>query len=1051
MRRSSAGGSFEAGFYRFVADGGGGRMTGRRKRVDVKPGRPTIGLLIGRVGDIGFSATIWPGVAELAEERDVNLICFVGGMLNLQLEFDLERNVVYDLVGPQNVDGLVGMSGSVGQFAGPGPIRQLYERFHPLPVISVGMELKDFPSVLVDNSLGMRRAVAHLIEVHGFERIAFIRGPETSPEAVERYNAYCDVLAEHGLAVDPDLVVEGNFLSIAGREGVITLLDRRKERFQAIAAANDSMALSALAALQERGIHVPDEVSVVGFDDLEETRYVVPPMTTVRQPFHELGRKATELLLDRLAGKPLPDKVVLPTELIVRRSCGCSPSVVESAVVEDVQSAGGGARRSPAARKKRLLSQIESLMEGAASGLPSGWAENLVNALTDKTRRGKGGDRFITEWENLLRCVGAEGVDVMRWHRVLDVLQRDAPTLRRRGAKPAGGPDWRVAELLIGEIAQWAQANRRFQAGWHSLDFLIRTDEPLLTAFDIDGLTDAVEQQLPDLGVRSCYFSLYDFPEDERDRTAPSEWARLVLACTPGGRVALEAGGRRFPSRDLVPKDILSREERFALVLESLHFRDENHFGFILFGPLHSEARQLREVLARQIGTALKGAMLLQEQSRAEEQLRVDEQRGRVFQERLRTLLEVSNDLSLAESVDDLCRRAVELGRSRFGFDRLGIWFRGSEPGSILGSFGTDVAGKIEDMRGIRETAEGPHKEILRQTRPIALFHPDTDLGDAQGNIVGRGDLAQAAMWNGTEVIGFISLDNLLSHRPISGRDCELLNLYASTLGYLCSRKQAEEALKDYSGHLEEMVVERTRELQQAQENLVRQEKLAVLGQLAATVSHELRNPLATLRVSATDLDRKVRSRGLGAERPLDRIQRNISRCDNIISELLDYARMPEPDLQPVDFDEWLNRLLDEQTLPPGITLRRNIVSGATLAIDPERFRRVIINLVDNARQAMQGDASEGAERILTIGTEVDSDSVTVTVSDTGPGIPQEMKDRLFEPLVSTKGFGVGLGLSIVKGIVEQHGGEIRIISRAGEGTQATIRLPRIPKEENRA
>lgn len=1025
-------------------------MTGRGKRAAVKPGRPTIGLLIGRVGDIGFSATIWPGVAELAEERDINLICFVGGMLNLQLEFDLERNTIYDLVGPQNVDGLVAMSGSIGQFAGPGPIRQLYGRFHPLPLISVAMELKGFPSVLVDNSLGMRQAVAHLIEVHGFERIAFLRGPETSPEAVERYRAYREVLTEHGLAVDPDLVVEGDFLSMAGREAVTTLLDRRNVRFQAIACANDAMALSAIAALQERGLHVPDEVSVVGFDDLEEARYVVPPMTTVRQPFHELGRKATELLLDRLAGRPLPEKVVLPTELIVRRSCGCSPSVMEPAVAEDGQAAGGRSRASPAARKKKLLSEMESFVEGTASGLPPGWAEDLVDALADKDRRGKGGDRFVTEWENLLRRVGAEGVDVMRWHRVLDALRRGAPALRRRGANSDGGPDWRMAELLIGEIAQWAQANRRFQAGWHSLDFLARTNEPLLTAFDIDGLTDAVEQQLPEMGIRSCYFSLYDFPE-VGDRKAPADWARLVLACSPGGRLALEPGGRRFPSRELVPKDILAREDRFALVLESLHFRDENHFGFILFGPLQSEVRQLREVLARHIGTALKGAMLLQEQRRAEEQLRADEQRGRVFQERLRTLLEVSNELSRAESVDDLCRRAVELGRSRLGFDRLGIWFRSPEPDSILGSFGTDAAGEIEDMRAIQGTTEGPHKEILRQTRPIALFHPDTDLSDSRGNTVGRGDLAQAAMWNGTEVIGFISLDNLLDRRPISGRDCELLNLYASTLGYLCSRKQAEEALKDYSGHLEEMVVERTRELQQAQANLVRQEKLAVLGQLAATVSHELRNPLATLRVSATDLDRRVRGRGLGAERPLDRIQRNISRCDNIISELLDYARMPEPNLQPVDFDEWLNRLLDEQPLPPEITLRRTIASGATLAIDPERFRRVIINLMDNARQAMQGDASGGAERILAVGTEADSDSVTVTVSDTGPGIPTEMKDRLFEPLVSTKGFGVGLGLSIVKGIVEQHGGGIRIVSRTGEGTQATIRLPRIPKEENRA
>ena len=251
--------------------------------------------------------------------------------------------------------------------------------------------------------------------------------------------------------------------------------------------------------------------------------------------------------------------------------------------------------------------------------------------------------------------------------------------------------------------------------------------------------------------------------------------------------------------------------------------------------------------------------------------------------------------------------RRWSLGARGLDFDRLEIWFHQPEAGIIDGSFGTDAGGNTVDERAIHLSTQALQLEILKQTRPIALLWPNAVLRDGNAVEIGRGDQAQAAMWNGEKVIGFVSMDNLLRRRPITEQDCDLLNLFASTLGYLSSRKQAEEELREYSENLEEKVDERTRALRQAQDDLVRQEKLAVLGQLTATVSHELRNPLATIRVSATAVDLKTRDRGLGVERALDRIQRNITRCDTIISELLDYTRMPDLDRQAVDFDEWLN------------------------------------------------------------------------------------------------------------------------------------------------
>ncbi len=1017
-------------------------MTPAGKSSRLKKGRPTIGLLIGRLGDIGYAGNVWPGIAEVAAERDANLICFVGGALNALTEFDLQRNVIYDLVSPQSVDGLVAMSGSLGQFIGTERLLQFYKRFQPLPMISIAMELEGVPGVLVDNAAGMRDAIAHLIEVHGFRRIAFLRGPSTNSEAEERYRAYREELAGHGLTFDPGLVTEGNFLSPAGAEAVRLFLDERGASFEAVASANDEMALGAMAELRRRGKRVPEDICVVGFDDLEEARYSAPPLTTIRQPLYEQGRKAAEMLLDRMAGKRVPRQVVLPTELVIRQSCGCFPPAMQSLSVGKASPAGFPAKKSSALRRKQILTEMTEAAGVSTQKADPGWAERLLDSLSATVRAKKSRNVFLLAWDEILRQVGSRGGDVMQWDRVLQVLRRQAPSFLGAEDRSAMDPLWRQAESLLGEVGRWAQVYRRMQADRRAFDFMTGISEPLMTAFDIAGLTDVVAEQLPKMGIRGCYLSLYDRTADGGEKT-PTEWSRLILAYNESGRVNLEPGGRRFPSRQLVPQGILPRGKRYAIMLEPLHFRNESQLGFILFAPLQPEVGPLREAFSRQISTALKGAMLLQERRQAQETLQESERREREFQKRLRTLLEISNELSRAESVDALCRQAVELGRSRLGFDRLGIWFYSPEPGIINGSFGTDTDGKLTDERDVHLDTADLHMEILRQTRPIALLETEANLRDKGGNIIGRGSRVHAAMWNGEKVIGFVSMDNLLRKRPITHHDCELLNLFASSLGYLSSHKQAEEELREYSENLEAKVEERTRALQQAQENLVRQEKLAVLGQLAATVSHEIRNPLATIRVSTTAVEQKTRDRGLGVERSLDRIQRNITRCDTIISELLEYTRMPDLNLQTVDIDDWLNRLLDEQILPEGISLRRDLASGAHIPLDVERFRRVIINLLDNARQAMQSvPDADRAGRGLVVESKVAGDMLTMAVRDAGIGIPPEVLPHIFEPLFSTKGFGVGLGLSIVKGIVEQHGGTIEIASEVGRGTSAVVRLP---------
>ena len=151
---------------------------------------------------------------------------------------------------------------------------------------------------------------------------AFVRGPIGSPDADQRYAGYEAALSDHGVALDPSLVVLGDFTRHAGAEAVRLLSDERNSGFDALVAANDGMAAGALPELSRRGLRVPRDIAVVGFDDIEDSRFSNPPISSVRQPWRGLARAAVDALLEQRAGRAAPDRQV-PTEFVPRRSCGC--------------------------------------------------------------------------------------------------------------------------------------------------------------------------------------------------------------------------------------------------------------------------------------------------------------------------------------------------------------------------------------------------------------------------------------------------------------------------------------------------------------------------------------------------------------------------------------------------------------------------------------------------------------------------------------------------------------------------------------------------------
>jgi PAS domain S-box-containing protein len=260
----------------------------------------------------------------------------------------------------------------------------------------------------------------------------------------------------------------------------------------------------------------------------------------------------------------------------------------------------------------------------------------------------------------------------------------------------------------------------------------------------------------------------------------------------------------------------------------------------------------------------------------------------------------------------------------------------------------------------------------------------------------------------------------------------------------ITERKHIEQELAKLNAELEQRVQERTAELHAAQEELVKRERLAVLGQLTATVSHELRNPLGAIRTSLFVIEAKTAKENNGIAGAIGRINRSIVRCDNIIDELLDFTRMRELQTEMLNIDHWLKSVIDEQQLPPGVSLHTSLTTGELcIPADPDRLRRAVINVYENACQALEAKEEDGeAAALLSVSTRSTDDHLEIIIEDTGPGFSKDTLARIFEPLYSTKNFGVGLGLPIVQQIVRQHGGSVEARNRKGKGAKFVLRLP---------
>jgi len=285
-----------------------GYMRNHSARALARQRTDTIGVVFPGI-DSGFFSEVLKGINEFAVSRNYHL------MVAFSQDSREEQDRIAEYLHAGRVDALILMNLRMSDEF----IRRASKQELPIVLIDRPVRNAKVASVTIDNRRGAEAAMTHLLKL-GYQRIAILNGPKGTIDAEQRFEGCQAAAKKAGYRIDPSLVWPGTFLWESGYELMNQWLEAGKPLPDAIFALNDPMAMGVLESLHEHGLSVPEDMALIGFDDVQAARYL--GLTTVHSPMREMGRVAAESAISLLSGRSTPAEQVLPTELVVRRSCG---------------------------------------------------------------------------------------------------------------------------------------------------------------------------------------------------------------------------------------------------------------------------------------------------------------------------------------------------------------------------------------------------------------------------------------------------------------------------------------------------------------------------------------------------------------------------------------------------------------------------------------------------------------------------------------------------------------------------------------------------------
>jgi signal transduction histidine kinase/DNA-binding LacI/PurR family transcriptional regulator len=1065
-------------------------MTAFKKTAGERRTIAVLGAQLSRAWGVEFMA----GVLDSAKANDVNVVYFVGGkpVALAAPAYEGRSYGLYDLIKPGQFDGVL-LSADLAHGASLEDIRNFCITFAPTPVASFAIPVEGVSTFIADNEGGMRAVIRHLIEAHGYKRIAFLRGMPGLLEADQRFNAYREELKAHHIRFDEKLVMEGDYSPESGRAAVQTLLDERGIRVQAIVSSNDRMAFGVMEALQQRGIHVPDSIALTGFDDVAESQSMGAPLTTVHQSFYEAGQLTFGALLKRMNGEHVDDVNIMPVDLVVRWSCGCLPESIQRAIVLPKEVAHTGRLENKREAAIRALFGAAGIAESDpvkaqyVDIFGETWDVFLASLRdTDKS------NAFLKTVQSMVEVLQGNGYDFTTWDNVISTFRKYAlGGITSHTTMLRAENLFQQARMMVGELSQRAQAYRRLQFE-RKEEALSNFSFSMAPAMTLEGIGDAISKHFPLMGLERWYVMFYsDLSAPGSVSSPPPESYRLLLQYDqnkfeiPQEKSALATGR-------LVPRGKTPQDHRYDAVVMPLTLAS-NRFGFMWaeMGPTDWDvyvriknllsSALLRSMLVQQREQAQKEVerLLSEARERAVELARARDvaekaaaQNAKLFefeQDRRRgaeALARSSRQLSSLTTIEKLPQQILEQLQQVLHYDR-GILFMDDVNGlpHIRAHHGMPSNAVLEEFQ-LKVKGADFYKTVVRKGETLLINDVKAVEGWAQPDWLPRDrSWLGVPLYAKDNVVGLLVLSR--AKRSFSEDDGLLVTTFAMQATVALENARLYDEVTGINQMMERMVAKRVEELNNALTTLEKHDKnKSAFIQVAA---HELRTPLTVIKgyIGMLRADDVVQNNPMLLQ-AIEGVLQGTNRLHQIVNSMLDVARLDNqavnPHVESVSLGLILRLVLkdymeDLEARSLTFTLDEAIKDIPPLLADPELLKKALDHVIVNAIK-FTPDGGSVAISAKVVDDARQGKMAEISVKDTGIGINPEHHKIIFEKLyqlgtvelhsssrTSYKGGGAGLGLAISAGIVKALQGSIWVESNGHDeenftGSTFFIRLP---------
>ena len=1032
--------------------------------------RKTIGVFASQVGR-GWGAQFLAGITDAAQELNVNLVHFIGGKLASIPDSESKTSFgLYDLAKPGQFDGLL-MTADIAYGVSEADLKAFRAQHINTPIVTQSVPLEGATMFIPSNADGMSTLVRHLIEDHGYKHIAFIRGLDGQIDSEQRFQAYKDELKAHKVRFDEELVITGDFSQESGREAVRILLDERKLRFQAVVAANDRMAFGALEALQQRGIRVPDDVAVTGFDDLREAQLIGVPLTTVRQSYYTAGKNALQALLKRINGDTIQKQVVTPTQVLVRWSCGCLPENVRQAAValRDVARTGKLENKREAAMRALLNSAGVTEQDAAIAQFKADFGrawDTFLMTLNEKSSS----DEFLKTINTMIELMQSQNLPPSVWHNVISMMRRYAlGGITSHTIMLQAENLFQQARLLAGELSQRWQAYQRLALEQQE-NLLQGFSFSMAPAMSIDEIGNAISEHFPSMGIDRWYVMFYSDVSSPQSISSPTPENYRLLFQYENEKFEIPRKQTFVGTGQLVPRGKTPEDRRYTAVVMPLTLA-KNRFGFmwVEMGPddweIYIRIRNLvssallRTMLVSQKEQAQKEVerLLAEAQDRAKElaiakefaEQTAAENAGLYSSEQARrrmaeALSKASRQLSSLSTEEEVPQQIVEQLTQMVPVARCALFLEDiNGVPRLRGHLGLPEYVPVEDLT-YEIHGKNVYETIVRQAESLVIGDIKNMDGWVQPEWLPMdGSWVGIPLYSKNKVTGMLAMSRERAGAFIQD-DILLASTFAIQASIALENARLYDDLNRFNQMLERMVEQRVDELNKA---IIRLEKLDKnKSDFIQVAAHELRTPLTVIKgymgmIKSAQAIQENQSLTMA----MDGVLQGTDRLHQIVNSMLDVARLESQVLSPHLENMALGPILrliqkdyveDLKARQLTLELDPSINEAPAIRADSELLQKALDNVVVNAIKFTPDGGSIHISAGVAKGER--GDVCEIRVKDTGIGIDDKDKEMIFEKLYQVgkvelhssgrtkfKGGGPGLGLAIAAGIIKAHQGRI--------------------------